>query len=354
MHLGVGLLYWPWLSAEEQISMAQLADRLGFDSVWVSETWGQDAVALLAHLAAVTQRIALGTAVLEVPARQPTAVAAAAATLTTLSGGRIRLGLGLGPPQISEGWYGVPFTSPLTRTREYVEIVRAALTGRPLDYPGKVWSIPTRRHEHDAEPHRLMAPGTDHRIPIYLGVSGPKTVEQAGAIADGWISFLLPPEEITRLMGVLQRGIEKAGRRRSQVDVTAAVAVAVDEDITVARNQLRPLLAFYVAMGDPDTNRYIAVAERWGHGKSARAARARFASGDGSGAEALISDAVVDLLAVAATPAALPARLDAYKAAGVDSLIAVPFGNRTHVLTTLAAHLVGTSRLTDSVEQQTD
>jgi acyl-CoA synthetase (AMP-forming)/AMP-acid ligase II len=123
MQIGVGLSYWPWTALDEQVDLARLADDLGFSSVWVAETWGQDAVGMLGYIAAATTRIALGAAVIQMPARQPTAVAMAAATINELSRGRVRLGLGLSGPQVSEGWYGVPFTAPLGRTREYVEVI---------------------------------------------------------------------------------------------------------------------------------------------------------------------------------------------------------------------------------------
>src|SRR3954451_24681414 len=127
MRAGLFLAYWPWFSPEEQVDLAVLADGLGLDSVWVAEAWGQDAVSMLGLLAGRTSRIGLGSGLLQIPARRATATAMAAATLDVLSGGRFRLGLGLSGPQVSEGWYGVPFTNNLRRTREYVDVVRRAL-----------------------------------------------------------------------------------------------------------------------------------------------------------------------------------------------------------------------------------
>src|SRR4051812_26719795 len=137
MRAGLFLAYWPWFSPEEQVDLAMLADGLGLDSVWIAEAWGQDAVSVLGLLAGRTQRIGLGSGLLQIPARKPTATAMAAATLDVLSGGRFRLGLGLSGPQVSEGWYGVPFTHGLRRTREYVDVVRRALAREPiaLDMP---------------------------------------------------------------------------------------------------------------------------------------------------------------------------------------------------------------------------
>src|SRR4051794_2715558 len=132
MRAGLFLAYWPWFSPEEQVDLAVLADGLGLDSVWVAEAWGQDAVSVLGLLAGRTSRIGLGSGLLQIPARRATATAMAAATLDVLSGGRFRLGLGLSGPQVSEGWYGVPFTDNLRRTREYVDIVRRALAREPV------------------------------------------------------------------------------------------------------------------------------------------------------------------------------------------------------------------------------
>src|SRR6476661_10974594 len=132
MRAGVFLAYWPWFTPAEQVDLAVLADRLGLDSAWVAEAWGQDAVSVLGLLAGKTERIGLGSGLMQIPARRATATAMAAATLDVLSEGRFRLGLGLSGPQVSEGWYGEPFTNNLKRTREYVDVVRRALAREPI------------------------------------------------------------------------------------------------------------------------------------------------------------------------------------------------------------------------------
>src|SRR3954467_8064072 len=172
MRAGIFVAYWPWFSPEEQVSLAVLADELGLDSVWVAEAWGQDAVSVLGALAARTERIALASGLLQIPARAPTATAMAAATLDVLSGGRFRLGLGVSGPQVSEGWYGVPFARPVARTREYVEIVRRALAREPLSYAGKEFEPPLPGGR--GKPLRML--GEPREIPIYLGATGPKAV----------------------------------------------------------------------------------------------------------------------------------------------------------------------------------
>src|SRR3954462_5535689 len=207
MRAGIFVAYWPWFTPQEQVSLAVLADETGLDSVWVAEAWGQDAVSLLGFLAARTKRIALGSGLLQIPARQPAATAMAAVTLDVLSGGRLRLGLGVSGPQVSEGWYGVPFARPVSRTREYVEIVRAALERRgPLEYHGKEFSIPLEGGTGLGKPLKLLARPGQKPLPIYLGAVGPKAVEQAGEIADGWLPFSVDPTLFTPP----RRGLERS------------------------------------------------------------------------------------------------------------------------------------------------
>src|SRR4051794_11299808 len=175
MRAGLFLAYWPWFAPDEQVALAVMADELGLDSVWISEAWGQDAVSVLGLLAGKTERVALGSGLLQVPARQPAATAMAAATLDVLSDGRFRLGLGVSGPQVSEGWYGVPFARPLRRTREYLEIVRAILArGAPLEYGGGEWRLPLEGGL--GKPLKLLAKPVQERIPIYLGAIAPRSV----------------------------------------------------------------------------------------------------------------------------------------------------------------------------------
>ncbi len=264
VRLGLFLAYWPWFSPDEQVDLAVLADELGLDSVWISEAWGQDAVSVLAVLASKTERIGLGSGLMQIPARPPTATAMAAATLDVISEGRFRLGLGVSGPQVSEGWYGVPFKRPVTRTREYVEIVRRALAREaPLEYEGREFTLPLP--DGLGKSLRLLARPVQERIPIYLGAVGPKAVEQTGEIADGWFPFMVNPDESGVLFEPLRRGVEKAGRSMSEIDVCAAVPIGMSDDLDEARHAVRPLLTFYLgAMGAKEKNFYVELAERAG------------------------------------------------------------------------------------------
>ena len=347
MRVGLFLAYWPWFSPEEQVELAVLADEVGVDSVWISEAWGQDAVSVLGMLAGKTERVALGSGVMQIPARQPAATAMAAATLDVLTEGRFRLGLGVSGPQVSEGWYGVSFQRPLRRTREYVEIVRRILAREaPLEFEGSEWRLPLGEADGGTglgKPLKLLAKPVQERIPVYLGAIAPRSVEQVGEIADGWLPFLLHPEQPELLMGPLRAGAERAGRPLDEIDVAPVVPVAIHDDVDEARNLVRPWLAFYLgAMGARDKNFYVELADRYGYGESARACQERALDGDRMGAAMALTPDLIDAACIATTPAGLDERLAAYEAAGANTLVAVPSGDRTQVVRTLAA-VVGQS-----------
>jgi len=344
MRAGIFVAYWPWFTPQEQVELAVLADGLGLDSVWVAEAWGQDAVSVLGLLTGRTERIALGSGLMQIPARRATATAMAAASLDVLSGGRFRLGLGLSGPQVSEGWYGVPFTNNLKRTREYVDVVRRALAREPVQVPLEGATTP---HPPTGlgRPLKLLARPVQERLPIYLGAIGPKSVEQVGAIADGWLPFLLDPAEPDELLEPLRRGAQRAGRSLDEIDIAPVVPVAIAEDVATARDAVRPWLAFYLgSMGAKEKNFYVELAERQGHTVAAREVQERALAGDRAGAAAAVTDALVDAGAIATTPAGLDERLAAYERAGADTLVAVPCGaDRPGVIRALAAATLGAS-----------
>ena len=165
------------------------------------------------------------------------------------------------------------------------------------------------------------------RIPIYLGAVGPKAVEQTGEIADGWLPFMVDPQHADMLFEPLDRGLARAGRGRSDVDVAAAVALAIDDDVAAARDAVRPWLAFYLgAMGSREKNFYVELAERAGHGDAARECQGAFLDGDRERAAAALTPELIDAMALATTPDALPQRLAAFEGVGVDTLLVVPCG----------------------------
>jgi F420-dependent oxidoreductase-like protein len=321
VRLGLFLAYWPWFTPEEQRGLARLGDELGLDSVWISEAWGQDAVSVLGWLAAQTERIALGSGLMQIPARPPTGTAMAAASLDVLSGGRFRLGLGLSGPQVSEGWYGVPFVRPAARTREYVDTVRRVLAREAVQ-------LPVEGGTGLGRPLKLLAKPVQDAIPVYLGAIGPRAVVQAGEIADGWLPFLFNASGPAVLLDRLDEGLARAGRSRGDIDVAPVVPVAVAADVGAAREAVRPWLAFYLgAMGAKDKNFYVDLAGEYGFGEEARACQDAFLAGDRAAAADVLSDELVDLGAIAATPDTLAERVAAYADAGADTLVAVPTGD---------------------------
>ena len=329
MRVGLYLAYWPWFSAEEQVELAKQADSEGLDSVWVAEAWGQDVVSVLGHLSAVTDRVGLGSGLMQIPARSPAMTAMTAATLDVLSGGRFRLGLGVSGPQVSEGWHGVPFRRPVARTREYVQVVRQALARKgPLEFEGEEWRLPLADSEL-GKPLKLLIKPVQERIPIYLGAIGPKSVEQAAQIADGWLPFMFNPELADELL---------APFRGTDVDVAPVVMVCVDEDVERARDLARPWLALYLGgMGAKTKNFYVESAERFGHGESARRVQELFGAGDRQGAAGALSDELIDGSAICCRPGELAERVAEYERAGATTLLAMPFGDRPAIVRELAA-----------------
>ena len=325
MRIGVMLGYWPWYTPDEQLELAVLADELGLDSVWIAEAWGQDVVSTLGVLAARTSRIGLGTAIMQIPARQPAAAAMAAASIDVWSKGRMRLGLGLSGPQVSEGWYGVPFTHGLRRTREYVEIVRKALSRERLTYEGEEWQLPLSNGAGTGlgKALKLLAHPVQKPIPIYLATSTPKAIQQTGEIADGWLPFMFAPGHAADDIAHLRTGAERAGRSIADIDIAPTVNLAVSEDLDEARDALRPGIAFYLgSMGAKEKNFYVELAERHGHGEAARRVQELGLAGDRLGAMAAVPAGLIDALALVATPATLADRLAEYEAAGVTTLLA--------------------------------
>ncbi len=330
MEIGLFLGYWPWFTPEEQFEYAVLADRLGLDSVWISEAWGQDAVSMLGSLTARTEKVALGSGLMQIPARQPTATAMAAMTLDVLSHGRFRLGLGLSGPQVSEGWYGVPFSKPVTRTREYIEIVRKALDGEKVIADGEFWTLPLPEDQGMGlgKPLRMLGRPAKEHIPIYLGAIGPKAVEQVGAIADGWLPFMYSPKDPSILRDPLVRGAESVGRSITDIRIASSAAVAVADTQREARDAVKPWLVFYLgAMGAKAKNFYVDLADMYGFGDSARDCQDRFLAGDRLGAADALTDELIDAVSICVTPDQLEARVAEYEGIGSNELICIPCGD---------------------------
>src|SRR4051812_46834945 len=270
MKLGLFAGYWGMgLSGQEQLEMAKEADRLGYDSIWAAEAYGSDAATVLGWMSASIQRAKLASGIFQMPARTPAMTAMTAATLDIMSNGRFILGLGISGPQVVEGWHGQPFDRPLARAREYVEIVRKALARETLTYDGEFYKLP--RPGGPGKPLKLIIKPVQERIPIYLAAIGPKNTALAAEIADGWIPTFFSPEHVSELRALLEEGARRSGRSLDGFDMAPTVNAYISDDLEMARNLMRPVLALYIGgMGSRDQNFYNKLVQRYGFEDAAK------------------------------------------------------------------------------------
>ncbi len=303
------------------IPLALEAEKLGYDSVWVAEAWGSDAVSLLAWVGASTTRIGLGTAILQIPSRTPALTAMTAATLDRLSGGRLLLGLGVSGPQVVEGWHGVSYGKPLARTRETVEIVRLVLArDEPLVFHGKSYSIPAEGSEF-GKPLKLMMSPLRKTIPIYLAALGPKNVALAAEIADGWLPVLYSPFHAGVFREALDAGFAKRAVKKP-LDIAPGVTVAVGSDLEECFDSVKPHLALYIGgMGAPGKNFYNDIARRYGYEKAAASIQELYLQGKKKEAIAAVPNALVDDVALCGPKERIRDRFKAWEDAGVSTMI---------------------------------
>jgi F420-dependent oxidoreductase-like protein len=346
LKLGIYLGYWGiGPQGEEAVDLVQTAERAGYESVWVAESYGSDVVSVLAWLAPQTETINLGAAIMQVPARPPAAAAMAGCTIDALSGGRFLFGFGPSGPQVSEGWYGVPYAKPWGRTREYVEIVRKVVARQDrLEYHGKHYELPLPGGEGKAL--KLNFHPVRDRIPIFLGAIGRKSVELAAEIADGWIPIFFSPDAFDEAWGEhIEAGLAKGGRSREDLEVSPSLQVAIGGDLEAARGVVKAsLLLYFGGMGSRKTNFYVDVAHRFGFGDVADEVQSLYQDGKREDAYAAIPDEIVDALALVGTEDEVGARLERFGQAGIDRLIATPIqldpAERKNTIERLAA-LVG-------------
>ncbi|WP_409492370.1 LLM class flavin-dependent oxidoreductase [Amycolatopsis sp. cmx-11-12] len=302
------------------------AEKLGLDDCWVAEAWGSDAPSVLGYLAARTERIRLGSGIIQLGTRSPVAIAQAALTLSELSGGRFALGLGASGPQVIEGLHGVPFARPLTRMRETVAIIRQAFAGEKISFTGKEFEIPL---PGDAKPMRLSTtPNPD--IPIHLATLSPKLLELTGEIADGWLGTSFVPEGAEAYFSHLDAGLAKAGRSRADLEVCQGAEVAFARDEDELRGMVagrKAELAFSLGgMGSAKTNFYNNAYSRQGWAEVAAAVRERWQAGDREGAAALVTDEMVLGTTLIGTEPMVARRLAVWRDAGVDTVRLYPAG----------------------------
>jgi len=300
------------------------AERLGYDSVWTAEAYGSDAVTPAAWIAARTERIHVGTAIMQIPARSPAMTAMTAMTLDALSSGRFRLGLGVSGPQVAEGWHGQAFGKPLRKTREYVEIVRAILRReKPLEFRGEYYQIPYAGADATGlgKPLRSILHGRPD-LPIYLAAVGPRNVALAAEIADGWIPVFFSARRIGMFREWLAEGFRAGGRSGQAFDIMPMVPVVIGDDAAACRALVKPRLALYVGgMGARGRNFYNDIAQRYGYEDAARRIQDLYLGGRKDEAAAAVPDALVDEVALCGPRERVREHLTQWTSAGVTTMM---------------------------------
>jgi F420-dependent oxidoreductase-like protein len=299
------------------VEVAREAERLGYHIALAPEGFRSDAVSVLGAVAASTRRIGLGSGVMQIPARAPVMTALTALTLDAMSGGRFRLGLGVSDPDVSYGWYGVPFGKPLGRIREYVEIVRTALSGEPVRYVGSHFQLPP---PGSTEAAHLRAAPVRVGIPIYLAGIGPRSLRLAGEIADGWIGAFCSPGRVEESRAHLLQGRSRAGLDMDGFEVLPSVPLGTGSDLESAAAPLRAYFANFIGLGTGGSGVYAGLATGMGYGEAVAEIRARCKAGDYAAAARAVPLELMDELSLLGTPERIARRMAGYARAGVTTL----------------------------------
>ena len=335
MRLGLNIGYWGLLPVDA-LQLSKDADRLGFHSVWAAEAYGSDVLTPLAWIAAQTEKINVGTGIMQIPARTPSATAMAAETLDHLTEGRMLLGIGASGPQVAEGWYGQEYGKPLKRTREYVEIVRTILKREDkLEFHGEYYDIPVKGGTGLGKPLKLITKPFRPAIPIYLAAIGPKNVALAAEIADGWLPVFFSPYRSELFTDYLDTGFEKRGERPKDFDIAAATTIIMGDDVDACRDLVRPYLSLYIGgMGARGKNFYNDLACRMGYEAAAKEVQDLYLDGKKQEAGAAIPNELIDEVALCGPRERIVERLGAWKESPVTTLCASTI--QTEVLELLA------------------
>lgn len=318
MKIGLQLGYWGAGPDPKMVEVAQEAERLGYDAIFTAEAWGSDVFTPLAWIGAHTSKIRLGTGIAQLSARTPTATAMAALTLDHLSKGRMILGLGVSGPQVVEGWYGQPFAKPLSRTREYVNIVRQVLAREapvtndgvhyPLPYTGEgSWGL--------GKPLKPITHPLRSDLPIFLGAEGPKNVTMTAEIADGWLPLYYSPYR----QDVYSDQIKDA---KPGFEIMQGLAMIICDDVAEGLKPVKQNLALYIGgMGAKQRNFHNELMQRMGFAKEAEEIQDLFLAGKKDAAVAAVPDAFADEISLVGPPERIKDRLQAWQDSPVTSLL---------------------------------
>ncbi|MBM7515066.1 LLM class F420-dependent oxidoreductase [Nocardioides nitrophenolicus] len=330
MKLGLQLGYWSAQPPQGVGELVAAAEDAGFDAIFTAEAWGSDAFTPLAWWGRETSRVRLGTSIVQMSGRTPTSIAMHALTLDHLTGGRVILGMGVSGPQVVEGWYGVPFSKPLARTREVVSIIRQVLAREapvtnagphhPLPYagPGAVGL---------GKPLKPIVHPLRADLPIWLGAEGPKNVAQTAEIADGWIPIFYTPKSAGMYQPWLDEGFARPGARRTRDDfeIAATCHLQIVENATQKQaviDGMKPFVSLYMGgMGAKEQNFHHQVFTRMGYGELADEVQELYLSGEKDKATALIPDELVDDMHIIGTPTEVSERVAQWEETGVTTLL---------------------------------
>ena len=337
MKLGLTVGYWSSGPPPDIGQRIAEAEDLGFDSIWTAEAYGSDCLTPLAWWGAKTTRIKLGTAIAQVSARTPTAMAMAAMTLDHLSGGRFILGLGVSGPQVVEGWYGQPFPKPLQRTREYIEIIRTILAReQPLNFDGQQYQIPYQGGTGLGKPLKAIVHPLRADLPIYLGAEGPKNVALAAEIADGWFPIFFSPKMDKFYREALAEGFARPGARRKPEDfeVASNVSIVINDDIEAAADGMKPGLALYIGgMGARGMNFHFDVFCRMGYEGECRRIQDLYLDGKRDDAAAAVTTEMVQATALIGPLGKIKDELQEWKSTALTTMLV---GGPTPMLRTIS------------------
>jgi len=325
LKLGLNVGYWAGGPPPGAAEAVREADRLGFDSVWTAEAYGSDALMPLAWWGASTERIKLGTAIVQISARTPAATAMAAMTLDYLSGGRLILGLGVSGPQVVEGWYGQPFAKPLARTREYIGILRDiwAREGAVVN-AGPHYPLPLPGGTGLGKPLKSSLRPLREEIPIYLAAEGPKNIALAGELCDGWLALFYSPHQDGFYREALGEGFARPGARRTSDDfaVAATVPLIVTDDVEAAADALRPMYALYFGgMGARSANFHANVAVRMGYEQEVAKIQELYLSNRKDDAAAVVPTKLVQQLTLIGSKDKIRHDLEAWRQSIVTTIL---------------------------------
>ncbi|MCP5030543.1 MAG: LLM class flavin-dependent oxidoreductase [Actinomycetia bacterium] len=344
--VSVGSAYYDGEDWEDIVAYVQAADRLGVDTVWSAEAWGMEAVASLGYLAAVTERIRLGTGIMQISARTPAMTAMTALSMAQISGDRFILGLGVSGPQVVEGLHGEAFAKPLQRLREHLDIVRLGLSGERMVYDGEHYVLPRPGGEGKALKSSIR-PRPD--LPIYLATLGPRSLELTGELADGWLGTSYIPEHADVLLDPIRRGAAAAGRSLDHIDIQINAQLAVSEDVDSLIARARPGMAFTLgAMGSAKTNFYNAAYSRAGYEDICGEVQRLWVEGDKAAAAAAVPEELILSAYPIGTEQMVRDRIRAYAASGVDCLRLGPRGK------TAADQIADLEMAVDLIRSSTD